>query len=74
VTGWYCDNIRNPHHEVRFLDHHEAGLADIMVVGDVTIMSLNTPGNESALERIHPDYAPFMRWFFYNLWNRLPRE
>ena len=71
VTEWYCQNITNPNHEVRFLDPNEAGLADVMVVGDVTIMSLNSPGDESALELIHPDYATFMRWFFSSLWSRL---
>ena len=74
MTDWYCENIRNANHEVRLLDEDDAGLADIMVVGDVTIMSLNTSGNESALELIHPDYATFMRWFFFNLWNRLPKR
>lgn len=73
VSEWYCENITNPHHEVRFLDGSDAGLADMLVAGDAVIMSLNTPDSESALEVINPHYATFMRWFFHNLWSRLPK-
>ena len=73
VSDWYCESIHNPHHEVRFLEGTDAGLADMLVAGDAVIMSLNTPENESALEVINPHYANFMRWFFNNLWVRLPK-
>lgn len=71
ISDWYCDNISNPNHEVRFLDGSDAGLADMLVAGNSVIMSLNTPNDESALEVINPHYATFMRWFFNNLWTRL---
>ena len=73
VSEWYCGSISNPNHEVRFLDGSDAGLADTLVAGDSVIMSLNSPDDESALEVINPHYATFMRWFFNNLWARLPK-
>ena len=49
-------------------------LADLVVVNDVVIVSLNSPDAECALEIKNGHYSTFMRWYFMTLWDRLPAE
>lgn len=79
-TKWYIDNIRNENHQVRLIpldptgSNEHSSLADLIIVDDLVIVSLNVAHNESALLIKSDPFATFMRWVFKSLWNALPQN
>lgn len=71
LTQWYLGHIKNPNHQVRIIKDEDPNLADLIVVDDSVILSLNSPESESAVQIKNAHYASFMRWYFMNLWDRL---
>jgi predicted transcriptional regulator len=49
MTRWYISKINNPNHQWRIVPDGDCGLADLVVVDDVVILSLNSPDASCAL-------------------------
>lgn len=71
MTRWYLSQIKNPYHRYRLITESNEGLADLVIVQEVVILSVNSPGTECAIEIRNAHYAQFMRWYFDSLWSRL---
>ncbi len=72
MTDWYCSNIKNPNHEVRVIEDGYSGMADLVILHDMVLISLNPLDTECALEIKNEHYAEMMRWHFNLLWKNLP--
>ena len=72
TTDWYRGNIKNPNHEVRVSEGGYTGIADLVILPDMVLISLNPINTGCALEIKNEHYAEMMRWHFNLLWKNLP--
>jgi len=68
---WYCEQITNKNHQVRKIEDSSEVLADLIILADSVIVSLNVPEHERAIKIKNQEYASFMLWFFNSLWKKL---
>ena len=79
-TRWYIKNIKNPKHEYRIIPSgnaeakYQTDVADLILVEDMVLISLNIPHNESMLMIKSQPFENYMRWLFDTLWNSIERD